>query len=438
MSHARVSCKQAACDGFSVTGKAYELADTSTRVETGRVFFVRCTKLDAAARALKEEKKRQRVSGAPPKTARERKREQRERDSRDIDKMEEVADTNLRYVREHRERKRAKTESKQLWAEFRSNAEEWDHVTAHREALEVAVEGDMTYEEAYKNIRAVQLAEWSDEEPAEAEDKSYASLEKLDGWEISRQLGQWRTSTTDYAAQSQDELTVASGTRLRVVYDYPEAYQKNITQKWGSFSWGFYETADGRRGFLPNCTRAPSPPWVSTTKRLFYPCGHGQLHGWCFSVDGYNKRWREHGMPGEGVKQLWVNWGKGGHDIPPTVYNTTQHCANAPQLAACAVCKACGLERACEQFSRCEWGLLNDSCAQALCIECETVAHGDQRCTCSRNLEVWALCPSCITRATEASSSAHARSLDIAVKLPPGSGPEPSHMPQRRELMRQR
>ena len=160
-----------------------------------------------------------------------------------------------------------------------------------------------------------------------------AGLEHMRELELQEELSQWHYANADYVAQDTDELTIAQYSRLRQV-----CVRDCQTPKEGVFgySWRYYETADGQRGFVPSCITTHH---TSDFHMMFYQAGNAQLHGYEFSVRKYNKKWSRLGMPGIGVEELWMDWGEGGHVIQPQCYSSPWCYAASSKCITCGVAK---------------------------------------------------------------------------------------------------
>ena len=100
-----------------------------------------------------------------------------------------------------------------------------------------------------------------------------AGLEHMSKTELMEELSGWQVAKTDYAAQEADELTIAQYSCVRLVH-----VRDCQTTKEGVFgySWRYYETADGRRGFVPSCITTHH---TSDFSMMFYTAGNARLHG---------------------------------------------------------------------------------------------------------------------------------------------------------------
>ena len=125
-----------------------------------------------------------------------------------------------------------------------------------------------------------------------------AGLEHMSKLELQKDLSQWHYANADYVAQDTDELTIAQPECSRL---HQVCVRDCQTPKEGVFGypWSYYETADGQRGFVPNCITTHH---TSDFPSMFYQAGNARLHGYEFSVRNYNKKWSRLGMPGIGVK----------------------------------------------------------------------------------------------------------------------------------------
>ena len=224
--------------------------------------------------------------------------------------------------------------------------------------------------------------------------------------ELMREFGPWQTVAVDYVAHEGDEITLAKHTRCRTLYHANDIQDKNGY----SGSWKHVETADGRRGFSPSCI---STTHTSDFSGLFQRAGHGQYHGYVYSFQSFDSRWAACGMPGEGILQLRNNWGNGGNNVSPEVYYQRPY-----EQWKCSGCK---LLKPNTGYSRYQWAVSQDS----LCVDCERLRDPEGSCQCTRQLENWRLCASCIQRATPHSAKAHAHALTKATKITPGSSTRP-------------
>ena len=118
-------------------------------------------------------------------------------------------------------------------------------------------------------------------------------------------------------------------------------------------------------------------------------------------------------MPGQGILQLWNNWGNGGHDVAPEVYVDRPY----EQWK----CSECNLLKPCVGYSRYQWAVSE----APLCTGCERLCDLEGSCQCTQQLEIWKLCKSCIQHATPHSAKAHAHALTKATKITPSSSTRP-------------
>ena len=258
---------------------------------------------------------------------------------------------------------------------------------------------------------------------------------------VEPKLQGWATVVDDYVAQDEHELTVAKCSRIRVIHDRASQVHQVARIMWQDSkpvgAWVFAETANGRRGFIPAFLTYSINDIDEDTYELPHEDSYSLSSGTfmcqelsCFNL---NERWSEFGLSGKATSALWQNWGKGGHDVLPAIWGGfdvhtgrlfgSKHPWLDKYKAVQEQCQQCKLCKPSEAFSRYQWEMrarfqlwAKGVGKQWMCIDCEE--GREDRCTCARDKEVWALCKACAVRASPRSERLHADACETAIKVP--------------------